>query len=238
MVCGEWCGGVRKREEQAPALPGRDKPRGRCGDFCRNKPYTFVGTGVLDCPKKRSHLHIHSRGFCTEGMRVRCVCVPPHQSAEPTASPSQGEAFLFAFGRCWCKFRGLCSVWMRVRRGSWAGGGTPTLRGWDKSRDLCIGLCRSKLPSLGRGAPWCSRGNKPIYTYIPITLPSDGAISQPSPSRGRGTVATVDEDASLICTTPWSLRRGIVVRIARKREEQAPPLRVRRHPVGSGTRWV
>ena len=77
---------------------------------------------------------------------------------------------------------------------------------------LRYGFCQSKPPPPGRGAPWCSRGNDPICTYIPTTLPSDGANSQPSPSRGRGTVATVDEDASLICTTPWFLRRGIVVR--------------------------
>ena len=46
-------------------------------------------------------------------MRVRGVRVPPHQSAELTLVacdlPSQGEAFLFAFGRCWCKFRGFCA---------------------------------------------------------------------------------------------------------------------------------
>ena len=55
--------GGRKRQEQARLLANSDAlrgvvvTRGYCVCFCRNKPYTFVGTGVLDCPEKQPRLH-------------------------------------------------------------------------------------------------------------------------------------------------------------------------------------
>ena len=129
------------------------------------------------------------------GMRVLGVRVPPHQSAELTASPSQGEAFLFAFGRCWCRFRGFCATgwWCEVfvhhgQYGRLRPNACPyslRITPWS----LRYGFCQSKPPPPGRGAPWCSRENKPVRTYQPTShlpiryqtesLPLKGKVSMP-----------------------------------------------------------
>ena len=79
--------GVRKRQEQArllatsDALRGVVVTRGYCVCFCRNKPYTFVGTGVLDCPEKQSRLHRQAQNLCRWCQKLQATsCGHPETS--------------------------------------------------------------------------------------------------------------------------------------------------------------
>ena len=159
------------------------------------------------------------------GMRVYDLCVPPHPSAALTLVacdlPSQGEAFLFAFGRCWCRFRGLCPVWMRVRGGCIPGDHTKLLAtsgatyrvGIDPvGRGIASAVCLCTTSSVsgadtGRLRPTIPRRSlfvciRTLLVQIPWSVPRVDASARWLYSGRPRRVAPTGYDGN-----PWSLHR-------------------------------
>ena len=82
---------------------------------------------------------------------------------------------------------------------------------------LRYGFCQSKPPTPGRGAPWCSRENKPICTYKPKTFVGVTLCGHPGKQARSHTQPRGFCDEGSWCgvfvyhlahTTPWSLQPG------------------------------
>ena len=110
VIFAEHSPKVRPRLSHIPDRDRRPRLSGKTSPFAHTSPWSVhrflpkqapsLGRGAPWCSRGNDPICTDKPKITPVGMRVRCVRVPPHQSAALTASPSQGEAFLFAFGRC------------------------------------------------------------------------------------------------------------------------------------------